>query len=51
VQRLLLSLTTEFLETLEEPRRLTPQQRTHRGAAAYVLDRAAARRWRATLPR
>ncbi|MEB3322158.1 MAG: alpha/beta hydrolase [Synechococcaceae cyanobacterium] len=51
VQALLLTLTTDFLETLGEPRRLAPQKRTHRQAAAYVLDGPAARRWKAGLPR
>ena len=47
VQRLLLRLTSEFLQTLEQPLLLPPQRRVQEGVTAYVLDPAAAVRWRA----
>ena len=47
VQRLLLRLTSEFLQTLEQPLLMPPQLRVQEGVTAYVLDPAAAGRWRA----
>jgi hypothetical protein len=47
VQRLLLRLTSEFLPTLEQPLLMPPQRREQEGVTAYVLDPAAAERWRA----
>jgi hypothetical protein len=47
VQRLLLRLTSEFLQTLEQPLLMPPQLRVQEGVKAYVLDPAAAGRWRA----
>ncbi len=46
VQRLLLRLTSEFLQTLEQPLLLPSQRLSQEGVTAYVLDPAAARRWR-----
>ena len=56
VQGVLLSLTTAFLDSLEPagaagitPEPLPTQRRLQDGITAYVLDPAAARRWRAGL--
>ena len=49
VQGMELSLTSEFLLGLETPMVLPPQRRKLGGVNAYVLDRAAAARWRAAL--
>ncbi|MEI6360013.1 MAG: alpha/beta fold hydrolase, partial [Synechococcus sp. ELA619] len=49
VQGMELSLTSEFLLGLEAPMVLPPQRRKLGGVNAYVLDRAAAARWRAAL--
>ena len=49
VQGMELSLTSEFLLGLETPMVLSPQRRKLGGVNAYVLDRAAAARWRAAL--
>ena len=56
VQGVLLSLTTAFLDSLEPagaagitPEPLPAQRRLQDGITAYVLDPAAARRWRAGL--
>jgi len=46
VQRLLLRLTSEFLQTLEQPLLFPSQRLSQEGVTAYVLDPAAARRWR-----
>jgi len=46
VQRLLLRLTSEFLQTLEQPLLLPSQRLSQEGVTAYVLDPEAARRWR-----
>ncbi|MFM8605264.1 MAG: alpha/beta hydrolase [Cyanobium sp.] len=46
VQRLLLRLTSEFLQTLSQPLLLSSQRLSQEGVTAYVLDPAAARRWR-----
>jgi predicted dienelactone hydrolase len=51
VQRLLLRLTSEFLQTLEQPLLMPPQRRVQEGVNAYVLDPPLARRWRAMLGR
>jgi predicted dienelactone hydrolase len=50
VQSLLLQLSLEFLESGRHPALLSAQRRQHGGVTAYVLDVAAARRWKATLP-
>jgi len=50
VQALLLQLTLEFLESSQHPALLSAQRREHGGVSAYVLDAAAARRWKETLP-
>jgi predicted dienelactone hydrolase len=50
VQSLLLQLTLEFLESDRHPALLSAQRREHDGVTAYVLDGAAARRWKGTLP-
>jgi predicted dienelactone hydrolase len=50
VQSLLLQLSLEFLESGRHPALLSAQRRQHGGVTAYVLDAAAARRWKATLP-
>jgi predicted dienelactone hydrolase len=50
VQALLLQLTLEFLESTQYPALLSTQRRDHGGLSAYVLDPAAARRWRGALP-
>jgi predicted dienelactone hydrolase len=50
VQALLLQLTLEFLESSRHPALLSAQRREHGGVSAYVLDAAAARRWKGTLP-
>jgi predicted dienelactone hydrolase len=49
VQGMELSLTSEFLLRLKSPMALPPQRRKLGGVNAYVLDRAAAARWRAAL--
>ena len=49
VQGMELSLTSEFLLGLNSPMALPPQRRKLGGVNAYVLDRAAAVRWRAAL--
>ncbi len=49
VQGMELSLTSEFLLGLKSPMALPPQRRKLGGVNAYVLDRAAAARWRAAL--
>jgi len=49
VQGMELSLTSEFLLGLKSPMALPPQRRQLSGVKAYVLDRAAAARWRAAL--
>jgi len=49
VQGMELSLTSEFLLGLEAPMVLPPQRRQLGGVNAYVLDRAAAARWRAAM--
>jgi predicted dienelactone hydrolase len=46
VQGLLLRLTSEFLQTLEQPLLLPSQRLNQEGVTAYVLDAEAARRWR-----
>jgi hypothetical protein len=51
VQGLLLNLTSEFLQGLEQPLLLSPQRRDQEGVSAYVLDPAQARRWRGQIPR
>jgi hypothetical protein len=45
VQAALLRLTTEYLQTLEEPLLLPAQRRVQEGVTLDVLDVAAARRW------
>ena len=50
VQTLLLGLGSEFLHSLELPMLLPAQVRLQQGVRAYVLDPAAARRWRRRLP-
>jgi hypothetical protein len=50
VQGLLLNLTSEFLQGLEQPLLLSPQRRDQEGVSAYVLDAAQARRWRGQIP-
>lgn len=45
VQALLLQLTTEFLQSLEQPLLLSPQIRLLDGVRAHVLDGPQARRW------
>jgi predicted dienelactone hydrolase len=49
VQRLLLRLTSDFLQTLEQPLLLPSQRRVQEGVTAYVLDPPQARRWRRML--
>jgi predicted dienelactone hydrolase len=49
VQGLLLGLTTEFLQTLEQPRAMAAQRRRQVGVTAYVLDPAAAGHWSALM--
>jgi len=53
VQALLLELTVDFLQTLEQQRSrpLPAQRRSQGGVNAYVLDPPAARRWRGGLGR
>ena len=51
VQGLLLHITTEFLQTIGRQRQLPAQQRRREEVRAYVLDPAAARRWRGSLGR
>ena len=45
VQALLLQLTAEFLQSLEQPLLLSPQIRVLDGVRAHVLDGPLARRW------
>lgn len=45
-QGLIAGLTVEFLRGLEQADGLRPQRYVQEGITAYVLDRAAARRWR-----
>lgn len=49
VQALLLQLTHEFLQGLDEPLLLSPQTRTYKGVRAHVLDSPLARRWQQQL--
>ena len=49
-QALLLNLTTEFLQGMEQPSLLSPQLRVQEGVQAYVLDGGQARRWRQRIP-
>lgn len=49
VQAALLRLTTEYLQTLEQPLLLPAQRRVQQGVTLDVLDAAAARRWKAGL--
>lgn len=49
VQRLLLRITSDFLQSLDQPMRLPPQRLVQEGVTAYVLDPGAARRWGALL--
>ena len=49
VQRLLLRITSEFLQSLDQPMRLPSQRLVQEGVTAYVLDPQTARRWRALL--
>jgi predicted dienelactone hydrolase len=51
VQRLLLRITSEFLQSLDQPMRLPSQRLVQEGVTAYVLDPEMARRWRALLRR
>ncbi|MFM7264024.1 MAG: alpha/beta hydrolase family protein, partial [Cyanobium sp.] len=45
VQRLLLRITSEFLQSLDQPMRLPAQRLVQEGVTAYVLDPETARRW------
>jgi predicted dienelactone hydrolase len=45
VQGALLNLTTDYLQTLQQPLLLPAQRRRQEGVTLYVLDAAAARRW------
>ncbi len=49
VQALLLLLTAEFLQSLDQPLLLSPQTREHNGVQAHVLDPPLARRWQRQL--
>jgi predicted dienelactone hydrolase len=49
VQRLLLRITSDFLQSLDQPMRLPPQRLVQEGVTAYVLDTDTARRWRSLL--
>jgi predicted dienelactone hydrolase len=49
VQALMLSLSSEFLQGLQRPRPLPVQRRLLAGVTAYVLDHAAAERWRSAI--
>ncbi|MEB3264828.1 MAG: alpha/beta fold hydrolase [Synechococcus sp.] len=49
VQDLILRLSLDFLEGLRGPDLLQPQHRRQEGVGAYVLDAAAAERWRGDL--
>ncbi|MEB3307777.1 MAG: alpha/beta fold hydrolase [Cyanobacteriota bacterium] len=51
VQNLLLNLTVDFLLSLEQPQRLSPQERSQEGIRAWVLDRRRARDLLGWLPR
>jgi predicted dienelactone hydrolase len=51
VQRLLLRITSEFLQSLDQPMRLPSQRLVQEGVTAFVLDPEMARRWRALLRR
>ncbi|MDM7936419.1 MAG: alpha/beta fold hydrolase [Cyanobium sp. CZS 48M] len=46
VQELLLSLTSDFLSSVDAAIPMAPQRRSRDGVTAYVLDGASARRWR-----
>ncbi|MFZ0407379.1 MAG: alpha/beta fold hydrolase, partial [Cyanobium sp.] len=46
VQDLLLSLSTDFLQSLDQPQMLPSQERRQQEVTAYVLDQPAARQWR-----
>ena len=45
VQRLLLRITSEFLQSLDQPMRLPSQRLVQEGVTAFVLDPGMARRW------
>ncbi|MFN9619791.1 MAG: alpha/beta hydrolase, partial [Synechococcaceae cyanobacterium] len=45
VQRLLLRVTSEFLQSLDQPLLLPAQRLEQEGLSAFVLDPSAARRW------
>ena len=49
VQALILSLSSEFLQGLQQPRPLPVQRRLLAGVTAYVLDHGAADRWRSAI--
>ena len=49
VQALLLQLTTEFLQSLQQPLLLSPQRREVDGVRAHVLNPWQARRWQRAL--
>lgn len=51
VQNLLLSLTSDFLTSLDGSIPMAPQRRSREGITAYVLDGRSARRWRSRLSR
>jgi hypothetical protein len=51
VQAQLLGLSGAFLESLERPLLLPVQERSQQGVRVFVLDAAAARRWRDLLSR
>lgn len=46
VQKLLLSLTSDFLTSLDGSIPMAPQRRSREGITAYVLDGRSSRRWR-----
>ena len=50
VQGLLLGLSMEFLQTIQQPVGLPSQVRHQQGVTAYVLDETMARHWRDGLP-
>jgi predicted dienelactone hydrolase len=51
VQELLLSLTSDFLFSLETGTAMPPQRRHQGGVTAHVMDAASARRWRGSFAR
>ncbi|WP_094554348.1 alpha/beta fold hydrolase [Synechococcus sp. 1G10] len=51
VQELLLSLTSEFLASVDTAAPMAPQRRSRDGVTAYVLDGRNARRWRSRIGR